>query len=661
MFSKRFMKKTGRSFSNASLRRVGGALVIAVLLFGQFALLCPITHGKSSQPFQQASRREIQLPTPRSHYDKFQPGTSGVPLLVDLLKDFDPTIQKVFVSFARSAGLQNLSQSEIDAAGVEVKELLQLAELHGITQESLLPKQQALAALRKANWSPYRPQLLEFFIHQSKVLEMIPPKWGPLWYPIVHDSFLYFLDHLSDERLLEKLVDLAYLPPGTSRGNYLITFVSKVPSLQKMGQILARNPDLSPDYRAALQDLENGIHTMTRDELVDFVIKEVGKESIDKHQVQFADQILAEASVGAVIRASLVLPGSPERREAIVKIIKPYVLVNLPEDLDILEGLAVFFTREHDFYELGSIPLVQIFREIKNSLTREIRITDEQHNLVRAREYYKGNSRVLIAELFPLSNQHVTFMQFVKGEKITASFPNQPAQRAVMAQRLNDVMTFDVIFAPKPEAIFHGDPHAGNVYHVLGDKDPYRIALLDWGLFGTFPRQDRVGLMQLLLGVQLGDAKRLRKYAGSLLEQGMPTAPDKLQRIDAIIAEIIVPKAGRGSFEALQEFMLALIHEGYAPKFNLDLFIKSQLTIDGILAELDPNLQQDKYLEDRIASQVKSELPKRLLNTIYFPGWNSRGYRSLLSNSDVMAARKGKKTKKAKPAPTAAVTARQGA
>jgi hypothetical protein len=60
---------------------------------------------------------------------------------------------------------------------------------------------------------------------------MIPEKWGAIWYPIVHDALLYFLDHLSEERLLEKLVSLAYLPPGTPRGDYLVEFVARTPSL----------------------------------------------------------------------------------------------------------------------------------------------------------------------------------------------------------------------------------------------------------------------------------------------------------------------------------------------------------------------------------------------------------------------------------------------
>jgi len=260
---------------------------------------------------------------------------------------------------------------------------------------------------------------------------------------------------------------------------------------------------------------------------------------------------------------------------------------------------------------------------------------------VRARQYYKDNKNVVVPELFPISTNHVTFMQYISGEKITSAFEGEPAQRSIMAKRLVDVMTSDVIFASSKEPIFHGDPHAGNVFHVTGNPtNPYQIALLDWGLYGRFPQEDRVALMQLILGVRLKDTKRLHDNVGGLLAHGMPDDPQKVQQIDAVIARVIQPGEKRTSFGALEELLVGLIDEGYATKFSLNLFIKSRITIAGILTELDPALDQDEYLSERVRSLVKREIPKRLLYTIWFPAWNSRSYRSLLSNADVLAARK---------------------
>src|SRR5262249_44392598 len=154
----------------------------------------------------------------------------------------------------------------------------------------------------------------------------------------VHDGLLYFLDHLSQDRLLEKFVEIAYLPPGTERGKYLLAFTAKTPSLQKLGQILARNTELEGDYKIALQQLENSIQTTPRDDLVEFIERDLGKETVQKYRLTFADRILAEASIGAVIRGTFVQPGESTRRDIVCKVVKPYVLTNLPEELAVFDG-----------------------------------------------------------------------------------------------------------------------------------------------------------------------------------------------------------------------------------------------------------------------------------------------------------------------------------
>jgi len=559
---------------------------------------------------------ELPLPTPRSHYETFTPGLSGLPLLQALTKGLDPQAQQAGLTLVTAFRLGNL----------------------GSTAQS---KEQSVARLKGLNWRPWKPLLLEFAVHQSQAVELVPETSRAFFFPIVHDALLYFLDHLPEDRLLEKLVDIANLPPGRSRGAAFMAFVAKTPSLQKLGQILARNEALSPEYRDALQQLENEIHTMTRDELIQFIADDMRKNHIATNQVEFADAILAEASVGAVIRATWTPTGTHETRDAICKVIKPYVLVNLPQELEILDGLARYFADNHDFYQLGTMPLVEMFQEVKRALSKEIQVVDEQQNLMRARQYYKANRHIVVPELLPISTNHITFMEYIPGEKITSAFEGQPAERAVMARRLADVMTRDVIFASNTEPIFHGDPHAGNVFHATGNpNDPYQIALLDWGLYGTFPRDDRVALMQLILGVQLKDAKRLHDHVGGLLVGGLPEDPQKCQRVDAIIARVLQPTKKRTSFEAIEELLVNLIDEGYATKFSLNLFVKSQITMTGILTELDPAFDQDRYLSQRLRSLVKQEIPKRLLCTIWFPAWNSRNYRSLLSNGDVLAARR---------------------
>ena len=639
--------RNGRLNKRSLIVSFNSLLIIAVLFLGPVSQFRLVASAKTRVAVVQ-TRQHIPLPTPRTHYETFKPGTSGLPLLMALLKEFEPEAQKVLLRFALASGL-NANSVNTEAAMADLKKLQSMAEAAGLPkQPPPLVRETAVALLKNTEWAAHRPVILEFLVHQSGVLNMIPEKWGDIWIPIIHDAMINFLDHLSDDRLLDKLVGLAMLPPNSPPGDYLVEFVSKVPSLQKMGQILARNPDLAPEYRTALQGLEAGIRTMNGQDVAQFITSDIGKAQIDKWQMQFADKLAGEASVGATILASGVPPGTTVRRKMICKIVKPYVLAYMPEDLAIIDGLAEYFTVNHDFYNLGSMPLVEIFKEIRKALTNEINIVAEQKNFIRAREYYRGSKKVAVPEIYPISTNHVTVMEFMVGEKITSAFKGDQRQRSIMAARLSEVMTGDVIFSKKPEAIFHGDPHPGNVYHATDDpKNPYKIILIDWGLMGVFPRADRMALVQLLIGASMSDQKRLRANVGGLVEGGLPNDPAKLQKIDALIADVLKPTPGKGSFDVLSDLLTGLIEQGYATKFNLNMFIKSQATIAGELVELDPTLKQDDLVTKQVTALVKHELfPKRIVCFVFC--YNSRNYTSMLSNGDVMAVSHYKKPKESK-------------
>ena len=545
---------------------------------------------------------QVELPTPLDHYERFDANAIGLGLFTTLSSQLDFEAQMM------------------------VQQFMSLRE-EG--ESPNVPRENVLAVLNSLDLDAAYGDILELIIHQSSVLDVVPEN-ASQWIPVVHDSLLFFLDGLGRDRLFERILNLIYLPGGSERGDRLLQFTDRTPSLQKIGQILARNPDLPADLLQSLQNLENGLSTSDRDELVEFITAEVGPDSVEAYQIQFADEILAEASVGAVIRATLNPPDEAESQDVVFKIVKPYVLNSLPQELGIVDELALFFQQNSDYYNLGNIPLSDMFRDVRTALSSEIRIEDEQRNLVLAEAYYGDNPRVHVPHLYPFSTPNLTVMEFIRGEKITDAHPG----RAEMARRLSDALTVDVVFSTQEEAIFHGDPHAGNVFHVLGEpSDPYRIALLDWGLYGSFPRTQREQLVQLMVGVYLGNAKRIRNNAGALLEEGLPEEPAELEKVRRIVDDILENRTE--TFPTLQNLILELAKEGFQTRFNIALFIKSQLTIAGILKELDPEFDHDAHFMGRTRGLVWREFPKHLLNVAWFPAWNSHDYRSMLSNEDV--------------------------
>ena len=553
-------------------------------------------------------RAEIPLPTPAEHYDSYDPETAGPLLFSRSFPELEPSQQSLIL------GLMGGPDSGA---------------------EPTPSREELIAQLKAVDWTRWRPQVLELLLHRSHVLEAVPDKGGD-WLPIVHDSLLFFLDQLGEERLIERLLDQASVPEDAPRGEHVLQFLAQTPTLQKIGQIFARNPDVPPDLRATLQVLENSLKTTSRDQVTEFILQELGPETVEEYQVHFAEEVLAEATIGVILRCTLVLPGETRVRDAVVKVIKPYVMSALQEELEIFDRLTQYFAENSDSYAIGTILISDMFGEIREALSREIQVLDEQENLAKAGEYYQHNERVTVPELYPLSTENVTFMEFIHGQKRSDAYPDQPQARARLARLLVDILTVDVLLSPHEIALFHGDPHAGNVFHVLDDpQDSYRIALLDWGLSGEFSREQRAQLMQLFLGVRLNHAKRLRNHMGALIEGDDWASPEGQEEMNIIVEETLAEMGQGQIFDVLGELMSKAAQQGYKIRFNIGLFIKSQLTVGGILSELDPELNQDQYAMDRISGQVFKETPKRLLYTLWFPAWNSHSYATQLSNEDV--------------------------
>ena len=392
----------------------------------------------------EAAGADLDLPTPPAHYASFDADLAGIRLLNTLLPEMDVESQRMVQQFLspRPAGTM-----------------------------PALPRSDALTLLRSLNLEPFRSEVLELLIHHSSVLDVVPDGASD-WIPVVHDSLLFFLDGLGEERLFERILNLTYMPAGTGRGDRLLKFTDRTASLQKIGQILARNPNLSPDLRLSLQTLENGIATSDADEITEFIKEDIGQEALDTFQVRFAEGILAEASVGAVMRATLVQTAEDGEEDIVFKVVKPYVLESLPRELEILDQLSLFFEENSGAYGLGDIPLSDTFRDVKTALSSEIRIVDEQRNLVLAETYYADDDTIRVPHLYSLSTPNVTAMEFVVGDKITDAHLGQPAARQKMAERLSDVLTIDVIFPRR--------------------KKPYSTAILTPAMSSMFLKTHRI-------------------------------------------------------------------------------------------------------------------------------------------------------------------------
>ncbi|HEU5336075.1 MAG TPA: hypothetical protein VFU27_08935, partial [Terriglobales bacterium] len=178
--------------------------------------------------------------------------------------------------------------------------------------------------LQTALDSPAGPALRKlagkWIIEHLTIEELVPEKYAR-WRVLVQDAMQFTVWTLSSARLAPKLVEQYELPADTPTERRLLRLIAKVPGLQKLGQVLARNRHLLPALRRALSELENGIRDMEIAGVRSIIARELGPR-LRRNQVKLRPEMFSEASVSAVVRFTWWNPQTRRRERGVFKVLK---------------------------------------------------------------------------------------------------------------------------------------------------------------------------------------------------------------------------------------------------------------------------------------------------------------------------------------------------
>jgi ubiquinone biosynthesis protein len=423
--------------------------------------------------------------------------------------------------------------------------------------------------------------------------ETIVPEIYAAWRPLVRDAMLFMISHLSAARLAPKLVEQIDLPPDTTPEARLLRLIAKVPALQKIGQVLARNRHLDPSLRDALSELENGIHDMRAAEIDASIRRQLGR-LLETHAVEIEPGIWAEASVSAVMRFTWRNPAGGKREPGVFKVLKPYVPACFAEDLELLQQMAHFLADKH--LEYGRA-LPETIMEVRRLLEHEVDFAREQATLVQAARIYKGVRGVRVPRLIePLSTATITALSEEPGVKVTAALADASGSaRRRAAEQLIEALIAVPLFARGERSVFHADPHAGN---LLYDQRTGEVVLLDWALTESLTRDERrhVAMLALMLGLRdpVGISGEIEALA---LGRRLSRADRGFIRdqVDRFLCRLPFTRLP-GSMDAMR-LLDRLALEGIRFPAGLMMFRKALFTLDGVLHDIAaPNLRMDLIL-----------------------------------------------------------------
>lgn len=207
------------------------------------------------------------------------------------------------------------------------------------------------------------------------------------------------------------------------------------------------------------------------------------------------------------------------------------------------------------------------------------RFRDE--TLYQAASLYSSTKSIVIPALLPFCSARLTAMERLRGVHlpITGAI-SQRISANVSSQVLVEALVAHPIFSPELAALFHADPHGGNLLFMPGG----RVGVLDWSLTGRLPREQRSDIIQLMLAAATLDLQRMG-WAVQRLAQGPANQAQLREVLCASLRQL-----RWGGFPGLTWVTRLLdqlaLRAGVRLTPNLVLFRKSLLTLEGVLADL---------------------------------------------------------------------------
>src|SRR5437899_7646704 len=373
------------------------------------------------------------------------------------------------------------------------------------------------AGLRSPAGQSVRDQMARWIVDEIVPVEKLVPEAYKQWRPPVRDAMMFVVIHLSPARLAPKLLEQIELPPQTPPEVRLLRLIAKVPGLQKLGQVIARNQHLHPALRNALAKLENGIRDVQPEDMRALIQSTLGTR-VKTFAVEVSSTILKEASVSAVVRFTWRNPETGRRERGVFKVLKPHIPDFFAEDMDYLQGLAQYFGERHHAYGFSADLIPDTFRKVQRLLRHEVNFAREQKTLLEAWTLYKSMRGVRVPRVIrPLCAPTITALTEERGIKVTnaAARLSVPGRRK-LAEQLVAALVAVPLFAATPDAIFHGDPHAGN---LLYNNRSGELTIIDWALRERLGRDQRRHLALFFLMVTLRDPVGTSNEIAALSQQ----------------------------------------------------------------------------------------------------------------------------------------------
>lgn len=366
------------------------------------------------------------------------------------------------------------------------------------------------------------------------------------------------------------------------------------PTFIKLGQIASTRSDvIPPEYIQELEKLQDTVPP-TDFGLIQAQVEDELGQPLSEVFPTFETVPVASASLGQVHFATL-----PSGEEVAVKVFRPGIDKVIEIDLDILLELAALAKKRTDWGEHYDV--LSLVQEFANTLRTEQNYEQEGHNIDRYRQMFAGEGYVHVPKVYwDTTTRRVLTMERIEGIKITDvdALDEAGLDRNVVARRNIDILLKAVL----QDGFFHADPHAGN-FMILPHET---IAMMDFGIMGHLDPVQRLGLVQLFVGLFRQETDRV---VDAMSDLGIATrAADRrnlardLDRLRLRYYGLDLERIRARSF--VEDLMNLTFANRLKMPSDLVLVFKAIAMLEGISLQLDPSInvfsEVEPYVRDAL-------------------------------------------------------------
>lgn len=394
----------------------------------------------------------------------------------------------------------------------------------------------------------------------------------------------------------------------------------------KLGQFLSARVDiLPPEITEELQGLQDEVPPEPPERIFSVLREDLG--DLSRRFTRIEEKPLAAASLGQAHRAWLRVEEGDEAPPVIIKIRRPGIEATVATDLAALRIVARWFMRYKPIRRRANVPA--LMEEFAATLWEELDYLSEADNAERFAQMYADSRQIYIPAIY---RQHSTARVIVL-EDVTSIKINDVAALQLAGISMPEVanVLLDAYFQQVFRVgFFHADPHPGNLFvrpypegtwdEAAGEKRPFHLIFVDFGMVDSVPELMGENLRKLLVSITRRDAYEL---TGALQALGFFLPGADLDRITEAFGTLLDRVWGRKLLDLAQpdprevqelsrEFRDVLFDFPFQIPLNFIYLGRALGIVSGLVSQLNPEINPwyyfEKYGLEMIREQQTAEM-----------------------------------------------------